>query len=210
MSREDRLTKVEYDYDGDGNNLTLMAQYRYDAVGRRIEYVDAVRGQTLRYYHDGQNMIAEYEYDAGGQTQTLARTYVHGAQYIDERAVMRDHTEDPVSGDQQMGQDHYYLLKDLYTVSGLVARNGGLEEMYEYDTYGQATIYAWPRGGHCRRSPLCHHRDQPDVADKLADRQGPPATEAVGEPVLRGNSQSKQAERHQNPGLLVFRANNRY
>ena len=38
------------------------------------------------------------------------------------------------------------LLKDQYTVSGLVARNGGLEEMYEYDTYGQVSIHEWPWG----------------------------------------------------------------
>jgi len=55
-----------------------------------------------------------------------------------ERAVMRD-----VSGG---GQDHYYLLKDLYTVTGLAGSNGVLEEAYVYDTYGHAVIYEWPLG----------------------------------------------------------------
>ena len=45
---ENRLTKVEYDYDGNGIGLTLMAQYRYDALGRRIEYVDATRDVTIQ------------------------------------------------------------------------------------------------------------------------------------------------------------------
>jgi len=74
---ENRLSEVNYDYDGDGNNLTLMARYRYDAMGRRtldtrrthsrsraakprresrgIEYIDATRDVTTRYYYDGQN-----------------------------------------------------------------------------------------------------------------------------------------------------------
>ena len=77
------------------------------------------------------NVIAEYD-----ESSTLSRTYVHGTQYIDERAVMRDHTEDPVADDGSTGQDHYYLLKDLYTVVGLAGANGELEEAYVYDTYG--------------------------------------------------------------------------
>jgi len=59
---------------------------------------------------------------------------------------MRDHMEDPVAGDDAMGQDHYYLLKELYTVAGLVSRNGAPEEYYVYDTYGDATLYEWPIG----------------------------------------------------------------
>jgi len=59
---------------------------------------------------------------------------------------MRDHMEDPVAGDDAMGQDHYYLLKELYTVAGLVSRNGAAEEYYVYDTYGDATLYEWPIG----------------------------------------------------------------
>jgi hypothetical protein len=38
------------------------------------------------------------------------------------------------------GKDHYYLLKDLYSVAGLAASNGRLEEAYVYDTYGEAVI----------------------------------------------------------------------
>ena len=39
------------------------------------------------------------------------------------------------------GKDHYYLLKDLYSVAGLAASNGRLEEAYVYDTYGEATTF---------------------------------------------------------------------
>ncbi len=61
---------------------------------------------------------------------------VHGLQYIDERAVMRDHEGD--------GQDYYYLLQELYSVSGLATSNGLRAEHAVYDAYGQATLYAWP------------------------------------------------------------------
>ena len=78
--------------------------------------------------------VAEYA-DNGG-TLTLRRSYVHGLQYIDERAVMRDHEGD--------GQDYYYLLQELYSVSGLATSNGLRAEHAVYDAYGQATLYAWP------------------------------------------------------------------
>lgn len=79
-------------------------------------------------------MVAEYA-DNGG-TLTLRRSYVHGLQYIDERAVMRDHEGD--------GQDYYYLLQELYSVSGLATSNGLRAEHAVYDAYGQVTLYAWP------------------------------------------------------------------
>ena len=58
---------------------------------------------------------------------------------IDERAGKRD-----VAGG---GKDHYYLLKDLYSVAGLAAANGRLEEAYVYDTYGEAVIEGRPVRG---------------------------------------------------------------
>lgn len=36
--------------------------------------------ETIRYYHDGQDVLAEYTYDSTTQTETLARTYVNGTQ----------------------------------------------------------------------------------------------------------------------------------
>jgi YD repeat-containing protein len=75
--------------DGDGPNaLVSVASYRYDAQGRRVEYIDATRSVTVRYAYDGANAIVEYEYDSTSLTGT--RSYVHGTQYIDERAVMRE------------------------------------------------------------------------------------------------------------------------
>jgi len=95
---ENRLTQVQYD---GGGGLTMVAAYRYDALGWRIEYTKyndagtAVLSRT-RYCYDGQNVVSEYNYTPGGGgqpgTETQARTYVNGSQYIDERVVMRNYT----------------------------------------------------------------------------------------------------------------------
>jgi RHS repeat-associated protein len=135
---ENRLTKVSYDPTSAGT-LTTMAFYRYDALGRRaeaIKYDDSgANAVTTRYYHDGQNVVAEYTVVGG--TESPARSYVNGSQYIDERIVMRDHVN---------RKDFYYLHQELYSEAGLAAANGSLAEAYVYDTYGQARIYQWPTG----------------------------------------------------------------
>ncbi len=38
------------------------------------------------------------------------------------------------------------LIRDLYSVAGLAASNGRLEEAYVYDTYGEAVIEGRPVG----------------------------------------------------------------
>jgi RHS repeat-associated protein len=139
---QNRLTQVDYDPGGGG--LTCVARYRYDGFGRRIEFINSPPGvgaTTLRYYYDGANPVAEYEYDSFGQ-ETLARSYVNGAQYVDERVVMHDHQVP----EGQNYQDHYYLLGELYNVAGLADCRGWLEEAYVYDSYGQATIHGWALG----------------------------------------------------------------
>jgi len=76
-------------------------------------------------------VIAEYTVSGGTQSSSPARQYVNGTQYIDERVVMRS-----VAGGVK---DHYYLLEELYSVAGLAASNGMLEEAVVYDTYGEAS-----------------------------------------------------------------------
>jgi len=114
-----------------------VAEYAYDALGRRIEFRNHYDGSGIygsgptevatRYVYDGQNVIEEY--NTNGDRQ---RYYVHGTGYIDERAVMHD--------DVGTDEDYYYLLKDLYTVVGLAQANGHELERYIYDAYGKATV----------------------------------------------------------------------
>ena len=75
-----RLIKVE-----DGTKTTRKAAFKYDALGRRIEFANDVTGETVRYYYDGVNEIVEH--DTSGNR---SRYYVHGVSYVDERLMMYD------------------------------------------------------------------------------------------------------------------------
>ncbi len=43
----------------------LTAAYAYDALGRRVRRIDYVTGgttaTTVKYYYDGQNVVAEFD-----------------------------------------------------------------------------------------------------------------------------------------------------
>jgi len=118
-----------------------VAAYAYDALGRRIMFRNHYDGSgiygsdptkvTTRYVYDGQNVIEEFNTNG-----TRQRYYVHGTSYIDERAVLHD--------DVDTDEDYYYLLKDLYTVVGLLNKQGHEVERYIYDAYGRVTMVSNP------------------------------------------------------------------
>gem|GEM_PF-3977159 len=118
-----------------------VAAYAYDALGRRIMFRNHYDGSgiygsdptkvTTRYVYDGQNVIEEFNTNG-----TRQRYYVHGTSYIDERAVLHD--------DVDTDEDYYYLLKDLYTVVGLLNKQGHDVERYIYDAYGRVTMVSNP------------------------------------------------------------------
>ena len=122
--------RLEYDYenrlvtvrDKDAGHTTL-ATYTYDALGHRVKQVKAT--QTTRYYYDGETVLAEYD-----STNTLQRYHIHGPTYVDEHLVLN-----------QSGQEYYYLLTSLYSVSGLADASGKVVERYRYDAYGAATWF---------------------------------------------------------------------
>ena len=122
--------RLEYDYenrlvtvrDKDASHTTL-ATYTYDALGHRVKQVKGT--QTTRYYYDGETVLAEYD-----STNTLQRYHIHGPTYVDEHLVLN-----------QSGQEYYYLLTSLYSVSGLADASGKVVERYRYDAYGAATWF---------------------------------------------------------------------
>ena len=77
--------------------------------------------------------------DDGQASPTLRRYFVHGNTYIDERAVMHN-------GDADEGDDYYYLLRELYTVDGLVNNTDREVERYRHDAYGPVEITSCKRG----------------------------------------------------------------
>ena len=125
--------QLEYDYenrlvavrDKDATH-TLLASYTYDALGHRVKQA---RGSwTTRYYYDGETVLAEY--DGAG---SLLRYHIHGPSYVDEHILLN-----------QAGQEYYYLLTSLYSVSGLADAKGQVVERYRYDAYGQPAWLATP------------------------------------------------------------------
>ena len=140
---DNRLLQVDYDPNSGSN--TTVATFAYDALGRKITawmMYDAPGGtqgdsntSDLRFYHDGQVEIADYNASDG----SLARRFINGTQYIDERAVL-------IEGEYDEADTYYYLLQELYTVTGLVEKSGALAEADVYDGYGKVGIWDYSRG----------------------------------------------------------------
>jgi RHS repeat-associated protein len=123
---ENRLVKIT---DGVYN----IAEYTYDALGRRIEMkvydngeVDSV---TRYYYNNNWQVLAETDYDSTGPTETQLRDYIYG-NYIDEVLIMTDDSD----------AKHYYGHDHIFSVVTLIEPDGDVEERYEYDAYGKPTI----------------------------------------------------------------------
>jgi RHS repeat-associated protein len=118
---ENRLTKVSR------SDSTVVATFEYDALGRRIEKVDAIAGTTTRYYYDDQRVAIQTLVSGGVESDD--RYFVFG-NYIDEVLLMRT----------AAGTDTYYGHDHLYSTVVLFAANGSVVERYEYDAYGQVQI----------------------------------------------------------------------
>ena len=109
--RQNKLTNVRK-----SNDATDVASYAYDALGRRIEFIDEVNAVTKRYYHDSVTSRGERvleEYDAAG-TPARQRYYVWG-RYVDELLVINDDAG---------GDSNYVVLHNhLFSPEAQSARN---------------------------------------------------------------------------------------
>jgi len=63
------------------NDAMPEAAFAYDALGRRIEKVDAIAQTTTRYYYDEQRVAVQTQVSGGVESDV--RYYVFG-NYIDE------------------------------------------------------------------------------------------------------------------------------
>ena len=122
----------EYEYDYENRLIevtkgeTAIAQYEYDALGRRIQRIDSVANETTRYYYDNEwRVLAEYD-----DNDTQLRDFIYG-NYIDEVLVMADSSEDA----------YYYAHNHIYSSVALIDEDGNVVERYEYNAYGSPTIY---------------------------------------------------------------------
>lgn len=108
---EDRLIRVDLP----GNS---WAEYRYDALGRRIE--KSVDVAITRYTYDGEDILFEYD----GGNNVVAR-YTHGPG-IDEPLIM-----------ERSGQAYYYHADHLGSIRALTDGVGAVVRTYTYDSFGR-------------------------------------------------------------------------
>ncbi len=115
-----------YQYDFENRLLNLdfgnTAWYAYDPLGRRLGKL--VAGQVTLYYYAGNRIIEERD---GGNV--LQASYVYGLG-IDDVLQM-----------QRGGNDYYYHRNSLGSVVAVTDVLGTVVERYEYDGYGNTTIY---------------------------------------------------------------------
>ena len=130
LSADDNSYTYEYDHDNrltkikKNSGATTVAEFTYDALGRRIEFIDSIAATTTRYYYDGWRVLSET--NAAGVNQ---RDYVYG-NYLDEVLIKREDSA-----------DIYYAHNHLYSPVALIDNSGNVIERYEYDVYGNCTIY---------------------------------------------------------------------
>ena len=147
---ENRVVAILRDTDG-----TLLAEYEYDALGRRvhtIDYIDAETGallvspRTTRHIHSGAETIEEYEVFStgpGNETAALLREFIWGdSDNFPEPVALIDHT---AAGTEpaEMPEVLHYLHDVLGSVVGLTDVSGTTAERYTYDPYGKTYIEHW-------------------------------------------------------------------
>jgi YD repeat-containing protein len=74
-----RLTSVY-----DGTDTTRKAAFTWDALGRRVEFINDKLGTTRQYFYDGDNEVVEYD-GSGNRSQY----YVHGPASAERLAAPR-------------------------------------------------------------------------------------------------------------------------
>jgi RHS repeat-associated protein len=94
------------------------ANYRYDALGRRIE--KNVGGTVTRYVYDGLHILLEYD-----GSNTLAARYSHG-DVIDQPLAL-----------QRSGEGFFYHADHLGSIRLLTDAAGSAVNTYRYDSYGR-------------------------------------------------------------------------
>jgi len=114
-----------------GEPGTVVAQYAYDALGRRIAKTLGTSTSPNEYfYYDGHRVI-EHHTDASG-TMQLNKQYVYGLNYIDEPVAYYDNdgTGNPTT------TPHFILRAANYDVVAITDDQGTLIQQMTLDPYG--------------------------------------------------------------------------
>jgi RHS repeat-associated protein len=134
---------------GEDPDDILMAEYRYDALHRRIAKLvpNGENWDRTDYYYTPAGQVAEERFEdaqANKETPAVPRKYqyVWDIRYI-HAAVLRDADTDS-DGDvlDAGGSERLYYTQDAnFNVTALVETDGDIAERYVYDPYGKRTIY---------------------------------------------------------------------
>ena len=135
ISRGDSCGTTTYTWDSE-NRLTgvngfkpdcstLVASYKYDPFGRRIE--KNVNGTVTKYLYSDEDIIAEYD----GNNQLVAH-YIHDPR-IDEPIAMVKNS-----------QGYFYHFDGLGSVTGITDSTGNVVQRYNYDSFGNITYMLDP------------------------------------------------------------------
>jgi len=146
-----RLTQIK------ASDQIVLANYTYDALGRRIVFEDPVAGVITRYYYDGQSVIEERDGTCPGPTcDARTRYHINGAQFIDERvATFTEPGARTASGTSGMvgeaatgqsslgslsrrgtGAFTYYLVNQGFSIAGTGNADGTVIERLDYSSTG--------------------------------------------------------------------------
>ncbi len=129
--------------DDDGEPGALVAEYRYDGLGRRtVKLVPAGENwdRTDLYYSAGWQALEERFAAGQGDKEAVATIpkvqWVWSPRYIDA-PVLRDRDTD---ANGTLDERLYYCNDANMNVTALVGTDGAVAERYTYDPYGKATV----------------------------------------------------------------------
>ena len=130
-----QVTSYVYDAENQLIQITrpdgLVANYRYDGLGRRIEKsaVSGLSSAVVRYVYDNEDIALEFAGSPSSPLNTLTAGYVHGPG-IDEPLLMT--RIDPIVG----AQSYFYHSDGLGSVTDLTNTTGTIAQSYVYDSFG--------------------------------------------------------------------------
>ncbi|TWT73416.1 RHS repeat-associated core domain-containing protein [Allorhodopirellula solitaria] len=123
---DDATSNVLLENQFDGRNFRVVAK----------EYTSGTLARTRQYYFTDAWQCVEEHVDT---SNTPRRQYVWGMRYIDD-LVLRDRDISPSGG--LLTERLYYLADANWNTTAVVSDSGSVQERYEYDPYGNLSIFA--------------------------------------------------------------------
>jgi RHS repeat-associated protein len=108
---------------------TTSADYKYDALGRRVQTLvtSGAQTDTFNYYYSGNQVIEERD-----GSDAVLKQYIYG-NGIDELLII-------VNFDGAAQMDYYVHTNSIGSVTAITDQDGNLVERVSYDTFGMPTF----------------------------------------------------------------------